>query len=57
MMNTFSAKSIAAFVFLLSILVTILAPIIFVLGVVCFELWLFDYPQSEQSDAVGAWGM
>lgn len=50
------AKVTASAVFSLGIIVTILAPAVFIFAVVVFELYLQDFPYSEHSDAVGAWG-
>lgn len=50
------AKFVASAIFSLGIIVTILAPAVFIFSVVVFELYLLDFPYSEHSDAVGAWG-
>ncbi|KAK2780877.1 hypothetical protein FQN52_002028 [Onygenales sp. PD_12] len=50
------AKYVAASFTLLSFLVVIIVPAVFITNIVANELYIRLFPESEQKDAVGSWG-
>ncbi|KAK2803546.1 hypothetical protein FQN50_006981 [Emmonsiellopsis sp. PD_5] len=50
------AKYVAASFTLLSILVVVIVPAVFITNIVVNELYIRGFPESEQKDAVGSWG-
>lgn len=50
-------KCAAVLYFSIGLIVAALSPLVFIFAIAVLELLLQEYPQSEYSDAVGAWGM
>ncbi|KFX92083.1 hypothetical protein O988_07435 [Pseudogymnoascus sp. VKM F-3808] len=50
------AKAMATMFYLLAILLTVLCPVVFITSVITSEILIQNYPPSEHSDAIGAWG-
>ncbi|KFY46373.1 hypothetical protein V495_02527 [Pseudogymnoascus sp. VKM F-4514 (FW-929)] len=50
------AKTMATMFYLLAILLSVLCPVVFITSVISSEILIQNYPPSEHSDAVGAWG-
>ncbi|KAI0023607.1 hypothetical protein F4780DRAFT_728760 [Xylariomycetidae sp. FL0641] len=51
----FVAKTIAAYFYAVGFFGLVFNPAVFVVGIVCLEVIVGQFPVSEQSDAVGSW--
>ena len=56
MLRRFFAKMVAASIFGVGICFVLICPAVFVTSAVANELFITEFPVSEHSDAIGAWG-